>query len=244
MGLLFDVVVTLVAHHKASYFWPCLAQCLIGCFVPVGHKTYQHVVWTWCNASYGADFCLRWTPEQLACAFMYGAARDLGVEVCACRTMRLLMRADQARAGSALVAGGIPRQPRAGRAPHYRSAASSRTSLLTHAAEILSAFFRYCRQFREPRDPGVMPPMDPSQYACIAPQQVPSTAPAEPAAPDSRPVEQQAAPPQSQPPEQPYAAPAPETGTAELGAGMKHASDVAEDTACARPRLEPAPALQ
>jgi hypothetical protein len=40
------------------------------------------VVWSWCHASYGANFCLRWTAEQLACAFMYGAAIDLDVEVC------------------------------------------------------------------------------------------------------------------------------------------------------------------
>ena len=47
-----------------------------------GHKTFGNVVWAWCHASNGSDMCLRWTPEQIACAFMYGAGQDLDVEVC------------------------------------------------------------------------------------------------------------------------------------------------------------------
>ena len=35
------------------------------------------LAWSWSHASYGCDICLRWEPEVIACAFIYGAAQDL-----------------------------------------------------------------------------------------------------------------------------------------------------------------------
>jgi hypothetical protein len=49
--------------------------------LPAGHKTFANVVWSWCHASYGADFCLKWQPDVIACAFIFGAARVLEVEI-------------------------------------------------------------------------------------------------------------------------------------------------------------------
>lgn len=44
-------------------------------------KQLARWAYDWCLASYGAEFCIIYEPEMLACAFLYGASKDLKIEI-------------------------------------------------------------------------------------------------------------------------------------------------------------------
>lgn len=94
--------------------------------IPDGsHKELAKVAWEWHNISYGSNFCVRYSPEFLAAAFLYCSARHLNLRI------------------NATAEG----------APWW--AACCPTATEDQLQQFQCELFEYCLRCREPRDPAI-----------------------------------------------------------------------------------------